>query len=159
MLEVDVSEPRAPDAAAPTGDAAGDDIDEAILARVSDYLDGALTGAERGEVEAKLAADPAWQRAHQELSETRNYLSGLRKAHAPASFAEDVAETIHQRSAGRLFGRRSLGDRVPFGALIAVAVIGLALIGYVLWSSSTGSLKRDPRHDRATPGSAVVLPP
>ena len=134
------------------------DIDEAIIAKVSDYLDGALPAAERADVARKIAEDATWTRAHAELTETRKFLSGLRKAHAPSSFAEGVADTIHKRSAGRFFARRTLGDRVPFGVLLAVALAGLLVIGYVLWSSSTGSLKVD--HERTTPhGSGAVLPP
>jgi anti-sigma factor RsiW len=133
------------------------EIDDAIIAKVSDYLDGTLAPAERADVAQQIAQDATWRRAHAELTETRNYLSGLRKAHAPSSFAEGVAETIHKRSAGRFFARRTLGDRVPFGALLLVALAGLVVIAYVLWSSSTGSLKVD--RDRATPhGSGAVLP-
>ncbi len=110
-----------------------DDIDDAIIVQVSDYLDGALGDAERTEVARKIAGDATWKRAHDELTETRNFLSGLRKAHAPSNFSDGVAETIHQRSAGRLFGRRTFGDRVPFGVLLAVALAGLVVIGYVLW--------------------------
>jgi anti-sigma factor RsiW len=139
---------------------AGEEIDDAIVARVSDYLDGALTGPERAEVAGKIASDAAWKRAHDELTETRSYLSGLRKAHAPPSFAEQVTETIHQRSAGRFFARKTLGDRVPFGALLVVALAGLLVIAYVLWSSTTGSLKVDRAHDHpAAGGSAAVAPP
>jgi anti-sigma factor RsiW len=134
------------------------DIDEAIIGKVSDFLDGALSGAERAEVEHKIARDTTWQRAHAELTETRDYLSGLRKAHAPSNFTQGVAETIHKRSAGRFFGRRTLGDRVPFGVLLVVALLGLAVIGYVLWSSSTGSLKVD-RDRSPPPPSPAVLPP
>ena len=137
----------------------GDEFDEAIVGKVSDYLDGALPGAERTVVARKIAEDPAWKQAHDELTATRKYLSGLRKAHAPSSFAEDVAETIHQRSAGRLFRRRGLGDRVPFGALLVVALAGLLVLGYLLWSSSTGSLKMEHDRDHPSPqGSAAVLP-
>ena len=138
---------------------AGDEIDDAIVARVSEYLDGALTGAERAEVAGKIASDATWKRAHDELTETRNYLSGLRKAHAPPSFADHVTETIHQRSAGRLFARKTLGDRVPFGALLVLALAGLLVIGYVLWSSTTGSLKVDRAHDHPAGGSSAVAPP
>jgi anti-sigma factor RsiW len=134
------------------------DVDDAIIARVSDYLDGALHGAERAEVERKIASDAAWQRAHGELTETRKYLSGMRKAHAPTNFSDGVADTIHRRSAGRFFARRTLGDRVPFGALVAVALAGLVVIAYVLWSSSTGSLKVD-RKPPPPHGSAAVAPP
>jgi anti-sigma factor RsiW len=137
-----------------------DELDDLIMGKVSDYLDGALTGADRADVAQKIAEDPAWRRAHAELTETRKYLSGLRKAHAPSSFAEDVAETIHQRSAGRFFGRRRFGDRVPFGALLVVALAGLLVIGYILWSSSTGSLKVERDRDHPAPqGSAAVAPP
>ena len=138
----------------------GAEIDEAILGAVSDYLDGALTGAERAEVASKIAADATWKRAHAELTETRKFLSGLQKAHAPPRFTEGVAQTIHQRSAGRFFARKALGDRVPFGALLGVALAGLLVIAYVLWSSSTGSLKVDRGRDRPpAAGSAPVTPP
>jgi anti-sigma factor RsiW len=148
------ADPPTPDAGPP------DDIDEAIIVQVSDYLDGALAGAERAEVARKIAEDATWKRAHAELRETREFLSGLRAAHAPPRFADDVAETIHQRSAGRLFGRRTIADRVPFRVLVLVALAGLAVIGYILWSSSTGSLKVDrDRPHPAAPGSAAVLPP
>lgn len=144
------------------GDAPGEasEIDDTILARVSNYLDGALTGPERTEVAGKIAGDATWKRAHDELVETRNYLSGLRKAHAPPSFAEHVTETIHQRSAGRFFARKTLGDRVPFGVLLMIALAGLLVIAYVLWSSATGSLKVDHARDRApAAGSSAVAPP
>jgi hypothetical protein len=136
-----------------------EDIPEDIIVQVSDFLDGALAGKPRDEVAQKVGSDPIWQRAHRELSETRSYLSGLSRAHAPSSFAQDVEETIHQRSAGRFFGKRTLGDRVPFGAIVLVALIALAVIGYVLWSSSTGSLKRDRVPvDPPAVGSAVEHP-
>ena len=153
-----MSEPRPPSQPATAVDP--DDIDEAILATMSDYLDGALPGAERAEVDRKIASDPSWQRAHAELTETRKFLSGMRKAAAPPAFVEGVAETIHQRSAGRFFGRRTLGDRVPLGALVALALAVILVIGYVLWSSSTGSLKVDRERAPAT-GSAgpAVAPP
>jgi anti-sigma factor RsiW len=150
-----VTDERVRDPAEPGGE-----IDEAILGAVSDYLDGTLTGAERAEVAGKIAEDTTWQRAHTELTETRKFLSGMQKAHAPPRFAEDVAQTIHQRSAGRFFARRTLGDRVPFGALLVVALAGLLVIAYVLWSSSTGSLKVDHGRDRPpAAGSAPVAPP
>ena len=43
------------------------EIDDAIVAQVSDYLDGALTGTERAEVAGKIASDATWKqigRAH-----------------------------------------------------------------------------------------------
>src|SRR5450432_1339448 len=111
------------------------EVPDEIIAKVSDYLDNTLPQDERPGVEKKLASDPLWKRAHEELLETRKpdeFISGMRQA-APSSFNEDVTSTIHKRSAGRFFGRRTFGDRIPFGALVIVALAGLAVIAYVLW--------------------------
>ena len=134
------------------------DDEDAAIAQLSDYLDGAA--ANRAEIAAKIASDPDWKRLHDELvdsSAAAKQLSGLRKAHAPVSFTEDVTGTIEKRSAGRFFARRTLGDRVPFGVLLVLALVVLGAIGYVLWSSPTGSLAGDrasPAHD----GSAQIVP-
>ncbi len=119
-------------------------IDDEIIVEVSDYLDG--TSTQNAAIEQKLASDPAYKRIHDELVETRNALSGLQKARAPSTFAQDVTSTIHKRSAGRFFARRTFGDRVPFSAVFVVAVIGLLVIAYFLWASETGSLKSNPSH-------------
>lgn len=122
-----------------------EDIDDEVVAKVSDFLDGLLKGAERDEVAAKIENDATWKRTHEELVEARKYLSGLRKAKAPETFTQDFEQNIKTMSAGRFFGRRTLGDRVPFGVLVIVALIALAVIGYFMWSSQTGSLKVDKR--------------
>lgn len=135
------------------------DVDEAIIVALSDYLDGALPADKKKEVEDKIASDAVWKTTHDEMVEARNALSGLRKARAPETFAQDVTNTIHKRSAGRFFARKTFGDRVPFGALLVVAMIGLAIIGYVLWSSQTGTLKVQPDATKQQTGSAVVDKP
>src|SRR5262245_57922862 len=120
----------------------GEPIADEIIAAVSDYLDGALPPERRAEVAGQVASDPEWRRAHDELSATREALSGLQKTRAPMSFDQGVTGTIHRRSAGRFFGRRTLGDRVPFGVLLAIALAILIPLAYVMWASTTGSLKR-----------------
>jgi len=139
--------------------------EDEMIAKVSDYLDGLLSGTAKDEVATKIASDPLWKQTHDEMIavrdevvETRKALSGLQKARAPGKFAEDVTETIHKRSAGRFFGRRTFGDRVPLLPLVIVAVLALCVIAYVMWSSETGSLKVQ-HHDSAAPGSAVDLKP
>jgi hypothetical protein len=134
------------------------EIDDEIVAKVSDYLDGLVTGAERDDVAKKIESDAAWKSAHDELLETRKFMSGMRKARAPDSFAQDVTSTIHKRSAGRFFARRTFGDRVPFGALLVIAVLGLIAIAWVLWSSQTGSLKVDRDHGGHPQGSGQIVP-
>jgi anti-sigma factor RsiW len=125
----------------------GEPIADEIIATVSDYLDGALPPERRAEVAGKVAGDPEWKRAHAELAATRDALSGLQKARAPESFDKEVTGTIHRRSAGRFFGRRTLGDRVPFGLLLVLALVILIPIAYVMYTSTTGSLKRGEERD------------
>ena len=133
--------------------------DDAMIATLSDYLDGLLPEAERAEIERKVADDAEWKRAHDELRETRNALSGLQKARLPSTFTEGVTETIHKRSAGRFFARRTFGDRVPFGVLLVVALILLIGVAGVLWTSSTGSLKIERDKPGGSAGSALVDEP
>ena len=132
------------------------EVDDEIIIALSDYLDGVLSADQKKDVEDKIANDPVWRSAHDDMVGTRNALSGLQKARAPETFAQDVTSTIHKRSAGRFFGRKTLGDRVPFGALLVVALLGIGVIAYVMWSSQTGSLKVQPDAEGKTGGSAVV---
>jgi len=134
------------------------EADDAIIAAVSDYLDNTLPASERANVEAKIKDDAEWKRIHDEMVETRNFLSGMQKARAPSSFANDVTQTIHTRSAGRFFARRTFGDRVPFGVLLAIALVLLVAIGVVMWSSSTGSLRVHRDSSGSAQGSAIVDP-
>jgi len=122
-------------------EAAEDDIDDEVVAKVSDYLDGLLKGTERNDVAKKIESDPVWKQTHADMVENRKFMSGMQKAHAPPTFTEDVTGTINKRSKGRFFARKTLGDRVPFNALLIVAIIAMAAVGYLMWSSQTGSLK------------------
>ena len=131
------------------------DEEDEIIAKVTDYVEGTLKGADKDAVAKKIADDPAWKQVHDEMVEARDAISGLQKAHAPPSFAEDVTSTIHKRSAGRFFARRTFGDRVPFGVLLVIALVMLVAIAGVLWMSQTGSLKvqQETTHEH---GSGVV---
>ena len=71
------------------------DVDDEIIVKVSDYLDGVLTGADKADVEKKIASEPAWKQTHDEMVETRKMISGMRKAKAPETFVQDVTGTIH----------------------------------------------------------------
>lgn len=132
------------------------DEDEAI-ATLSDYLDGVLPPDRVAIVKEKIANDPLWKQTHDELREVRNNLSGLQRARAPEKFNEDVTATIHKRSAGRFFAKRTLGDRVPLGVLLIIGVLVLVIVGAILWTSSTGSLKRD-KHGTEPQGSGELVP-
>jgi anti-sigma factor RsiW len=131
-----------------------DDIDDEVVAKVSDYLDGLLAGTERDEVAKKVETDPAWKQTHDDMVENRKFMSGMRKARAPATFTNEVTDTIAKRSQGRFFGRKTLGDRVPFNAILIIAIIALAAVGYLMWSSQTGSLKVETKPAPTEPAPA-----
>lgn len=130
--------------------------DDEIIATISDYLDGVLPPDCRADVQHKIATDATWKRTHDELSEARETLSGLLKTRAPVKFDDDVTSTIHKRSAGRFFAKRTLGDRIPIGVLLIIAITVFVIIGAILWSSPTGSLKRDEPPE--PPGSGALIP-
>jgi len=129
------------------------ELDESTLGLLSEYLDGSLSAADRTALEARLANEPALQTALAELRETSTALKALHRTTAPASLGKAVEETIHRRSAGRFFGPRTVGDRVPFGALLVITLVALAAVGALLWASSTGSLRVE-RTDRPPPPPA-----
>jgi anti-sigma factor RsiW len=135
-----------------------DDIDDEIVAKVSDYLDGLLKGAEREDVAKKIENEAAWKQTHDDMVENRKFMSGMQKARAPETFTNEVTDTIHKRSAGRFFARKTLGDRVPFNAILIIAIIALAAVGYLMWSSQTGSLKVENKAQPATE-TAPAKPP
>ena len=140
-------------------EAAEVEIDEQIIVTLSDYLDNVLPPDQRADVEAKIANDATWKSAHEEMVDARTVVtagtSTLQRARAPGKFTDEVTGTIEKRSAGRFFGRRTFGDRVPFVAILIVALIGLGIIAYVMWSSPTGSLKVD-KERKSNAGSAVI---
>lgn len=133
--------------------------DERLQALLSDYVDGTISAADRAEVERALAADPALRAEVEDLRGALPHLRKLDRAPAPAELGKTVEETIHRRSAGRFFARRTLGDRVPFGVLLIVALAALIVIVGLLWSSSTGSLKRDPAPTPPPPPGGVAPRP
>lgn len=119
--------------------------EELVIIAVTDFVERTLKGMARSDVQAKVTSDAPehrlWKQTHEEMTEARKAISGIRKQKAPDTFVEDVTATIHKRSAGGFFGRRTLGDRVPFGVLLIVAMLALGVVGYLMWSSPTGSLK------------------
>ena len=145
-----------------TAEAAEAEIDEEIIVTLSDYLDNVLPPDKKAEVAAKIANDAAWKSAHAEMVDARDAvktLSGLQKARPDVKFTDDVTGTIAKRSAGRFFGRRTFGDRVPFVAILVVALLGLGIIAYIMWSSPTGSLKVDKERTPGAQGSAIIDKP
>jgi len=115
---------------------------EEYEAQFSDLHDGTLAEPARSALLGHLETCAACKASYAELEQTLAALTSMKgKPPAPEQFTEQVTETIHKRSAGRFFGRKTLGDRVPFGVLLIVALAVLVTIAVVLWGSSTGSLR------------------
>lgn len=127
----------------------------------SEYYERALPDDAHDRVAAHLAECPGCRAAYDEFKSAVSALSGLHKMSAPPSFETQVEQTIHRRSAGRFFGRKAFGDRVPF-ELIAVVVLVLGLIIFALLRSSpTGSLHvpdEDVEEPEITPDIKKAVP-
>jgi anti-sigma factor RsiW len=127
----------APDSRQPAG---GADEHEDIESRLSDYYEGQLSDEDAAAVEAHLEACAACREAYRELEETVEALLGLHRMAKPQRFKDEVQQTIRRRSAGRFFGRRALGDRIPFELLAILALLVGLLVYGMLRASETGSL-------------------
>jgi anti-sigma-K factor RskA len=143
----------------PSPPASGNDPEDEIIAALLDYHEGVLGPERRAEVEAKLASDARWRQIDAELREEPPPLAKLGKVAAPEALAAAVTETIHRRSAGRFFGKRSLGDRLPAGALLVIAALLLGAMTLVWCRSTTGSLRSPRGTEEPKPAPAESLAP
>lgn len=118
-----------------TGEPTGKDGDEhaAVEADFSDHYENSLSAERTRAVEAHLATCERCRGEYDRFRNALGALSGLLRVPAPPHFEDQVAETIHRRSAGRFFGRRAFGDRVPFELVAVVALIGMAAAYWLLW--------------------------
>jgi anti-sigma factor RsiW len=140
-----------------------DEPHEEFELQFSELHDGTASEAQRAAVMAHLETCAACKAAYAEFERTMAALSTVKtpKQPAPAEFGKHVEDTIAARSAGRFFGRKTLGDRVPFGALLIVALLVLLAIAALIWASPTGSLeRRDGAHKpELAPGARDVVQP
>ncbi|HVV86083.1 MAG TPA: zf-HC2 domain-containing protein [Kofleriaceae bacterium] len=153
----DEAPPEAPPGSPESGAAPGDEPEsehDRIGALMSDVVDGTATPAQHAEVKAHTATCERCREELAELRAARDALKSLPPETARPDLGALVEERIHRRSAGRFFGRKTLGDRVPFGVLLIVALVGLVIIAGLLWSSTTGSLRTEPKPRPAPPPAA-----
>jgi len=122
----------------------------------SELEEGTLSAERSADVRSHLASCPACAAAHADFCRTLAALSGLNRVSAPPSLPADVASTIHRRSAGRFFGRRAFGDRVPFEVLAGLALVIGMLIYWLIRSSATGSFRLE--RERERPGTTAPAP-
>jgi anti-sigma factor RsiW len=104
---------------------------EKYVEQFSDYMDGALAAPACAELEEHLAGCAACRDELERLRKAVGALAGLGKIETPG-LSRRVTETIARRSAGRFFGRRAFGDRVPFELLAVVGLILAAVLALFL---------------------------
>ena len=147
------------DEAPPEPDREPDREHDRIGALMADVVEGTATPEVQAEVKAHVAACAACREELAELRAARAAFKSLPPTAAPANLGTSIEATIHRRSAGRFFGKKTLGDRVPFFAILIVALIALVVIVALLWSSTTGSLRREsPTHPKPPPGARDAIP-
>jgi anti-sigma factor RsiW len=127
------------------------DRHEEVQELLGDYAEEELDADGRRRVEEHVGECEECEANLDELKEAIRALSGLHKMSAPQDFDDKVTSTIERRSAGRFFGRKAFGDRIPFELLAVVALL-LALGAFALLrTSSTGTLDRK----RSTPAPEI----
>lgn len=131
-----------------------------IEAQLSDYYEGSLDAERMRDIEAHLAGCAPCRSAYEQLETMVGALSGLHKMSAPQHFESGVQETIRRRSAGRFFGRKAFGDRIPFELLAILVLVTGLIIFFLIRSSRTGSLRYDtpPAQPYIAPGARDVVP-
>lgn len=108
--------------------------DDAMLETLNAYLDGELPADEARDVEARLAADPAWAAELQRLERAWNLLDQLPRAEAPADFTQSTVEMIALNAVEDLAAverprpRRRWVDR----ALLTAGALAAALGGFLV---------------------------
>src|SRR6185436_17725682 len=143
-------------------DANPPDEHEAFQVDFTDYRDKTLAAPRVRELETHLATCALCRGELLKFDEAISALSGLHKMAAPQKFEEQVAGTIYRRSAGRFFGRKAFGDRVPFELIAVVGLIVALGVAVVLKLSLSGpigdSLRQNETGADAGARSKEVMP-
>lgn len=113
--------------------AGADDTRRAHDERATDWIDDALSAADRDAFEREMEADPALAR---EVKELEGVVRGLRRMPveaAPSDFLRAVQSRIRRRSRGRYYGARELTRyRFPYEAVINAILLGLLMAVYII---------------------------
>ncbi|MEX2445731.1 MAG: hypothetical protein WD734_00195, partial [Dehalococcoidia bacterium] len=123
---------------------------EALHVRLSAYLDGEATEAERRAAEAEVAADEDAQAWLDDASLIRETLSALPEHRAPRSFALEAPPASVRRAPGRL----EWTSRAATG--MAALLFAVVLIGPGGGGADTPIMQRSSADDAA--GGAAVAP-
>jgi anti-sigma factor RsiW len=123
--------------------------DEYIREELVAYLDGELDSDESLRVERRLADDPAYRQALQELEKAWDLLDSLPRAHPGENFTRTTVEMVVLSARDDVEQIKTITRRRRWTAFLSVAVLvlvaALAGFGGVYWSTagSNRQLVRD----------------
>jgi anti-sigma factor RsiW len=123
--------------------------DERIREELVAYLDGELDAEESLRVERRLADDPAYRQALQELEKAWDLLDALPRAHPDEDFTRTTVEMVVLSARQDFAQLKTQSQRRRWTALLSVAVLvlvaALAGFGGIYWTAgrSNRELVRD----------------
>lgn len=113
---------------------------EELYARIEDYLDGALTAAERVAFEAELQADPALAEALQQVRETRERLA---MQWTQESKEAELRKTLKELGKQHFSGGGSANEvarRIPLVRWWMAAAVLTAIAIWIFWPAGENAL-------------------
>lgn len=108
--------------------------DEAMLERLTAYLDGELSAAESRDVETRLSDDPRWAAELQRLERAWNLLDQLPRSDVSADFTQSTVEMIALSAAEELQAAQNPPPRRRWfdAALLTAGALAAALGGFLV---------------------------
>jgi hypothetical protein len=105
-----------------------------------EYIDDMMSDDVRTQFEKQLKEDPSLRQKFEVFQKSRHALFELGHKNDANRLKDRVAQTIHAKSGGRFFGKKTLGDKIPVGWIIAVILVVLVLIALTSTHSEFGGL-------------------
>ena len=129
---------------------------EAAQELFSDYLEGTLAEAERGQLAAHLEGCADCRAELEALRTTLRSLSGLRSLPPPENFVRKVEQRIARRSRGRFFGQERVLMRIPFEWISFVIIILMLAVYMIMLQGQVKKVHPGPGSGGA--GSSMPIP-
>ena len=105
-----------------------------------EYIDQTMTEDERSRFEKRLEEDSSLKQKFVLFQKSRNALFELGLSNDSNQLKDKVANSIHKKSGGRFFGKKTLGDKVPVGWIVALILFVLVVFALTFSQSEFGGL-------------------